>query len=383
MEIYLDNSATTRVKKEIVDGVIKILTENYGNPSSLHHKGVEAEKILNYSRDMVARILKCDRDDKIYFTSGGTESNNLAIRGYLKANKHKGNHIITTAIEHPSVMNTFLDMEKQGYEVDILPVDPMGYINTEDLKSMVTDETALISVMMVNNEIGTIEPIKEISAIAKEKGAILHVDAVQAYGKLDFGVKDYGIDMLSVSGHKIHGLKGSGVLYVDKNIKLLPILTGGGQEMNVRSGTENVPGIYALGKASELLLGKIEENARYLYKLKGRFVEELNDLEGWSINGPGLNEAAPHIINISFSGVRGEVLVHALEEYGIYVSTGSACSSKRNSESSVLKAIGLKPNALKGVIRVSFSILNTEEEIVKAADAIKETVPELRKYTRG
>ena len=383
MEIYLDNSATTRVKKEIVDGVIKILTENYGNPSSLHHKGVEAEKILNYSRDMVARILKCDRDDKIYFTSGGTESNNLAIRGYLKANKHKGNHIITTAIEHPSVMNTFLDMEKQGYEVDILPVDPMGYINTEDLKSMVTDETALISVMMVNNEIGTIEPIKEISAIAKEKGAILHVDAVQAYGKLDFGVKDYGIDMLSVSGHKIHGLKGSGVLYVDKNIKLLPILTGGGQEMNVRSGTENVPGIYALGKASELLLGKIEENARYLYKLKGRFVEELNDLEGWSINGPGLNEAAPHIINISFSGIRGEVLVHALEEYGIYVSTGSACSSKRNSESSVLKAIGLKPNALKGVIRVSFSILNTEEEIVKAADAIKETVPELRKYTRG
>ncbi len=383
MEIYLDNSATTRVKKEIVDGVIKILTENYGNPSSLHHKGVEAEKILNYSRDMVARILKCDRDDKIYFTSGGTESNNLAIRGYLKANKHKGNHIITTAIEHPSVMNTFLDMEKQGYEVDILPVDPMGYINTEDLKSMVTDETALISVMMVNNEIGTIEPIKEISAIAKEKGAILHVDAVQAYGKLDFGVKDYGIDMLSVSGHKIHGLKGSGVLYVDKNIKLLPILTGGGQEMNVRSGTENVPGIYALGKASELLLGKIEENARYLYKLKGKFVEELNDLEGWSINGPGLNEAAPHIINISFSGVRGEVLVHALEEYGIYVSTGSACSSKRNSESSVLKAIGLKPNALKGVIRVSFSILNTEEEIVKAADAIKETVPELRKYTRG
>ncbi len=383
MEIYLDNSATTRVKKEIVDGVIKILTENYGNPSSLHHKGVEAEKILNYSRDMVARILKCDRDDKIYFTSGGTESNNLAIRGYLKANKHKGNHIITTAIEHPSVMNTFLDMEKQGYKVDILPVDPMGYINTEDLKSMVTDETALISVMMVNNEIGTIEPIKEISAIAKEKGAILHVDAVQAYGKLDFGVKDYGIDMLSVSGHKIHGLKGSGVLYVDKNIKLLPILTGGGQEMNVRSGTENVPGIYALGKASELLLGKIEENARYLYKLKGKFVEELNDLEGWSINGPGLNEAAPHIINISFSGIRGEVLVHALEEYGIYVSTGSACSSKRNSESSVLKAIGLKPNALKGVIRVSFSILNTEEEIVKAADAIKETVPELRKYTRG
>jgi cysteine desulfurase len=383
MEIYLDNSATTRVKKEIVDGVIKILTENYGNPSSLHHKGVEAEKILNYSRDMVARILKCDRDDKIYFTSGGTESNNLAIRGYLKANKHKGNHIITTAIEHPSVMNTFLDMEKQGYKVDILPVDPMGYINTEDLKSMVTDETALISVMMVNNEIGTIEPIKEISAIAKEKGAILHVDAVQAYGKLDFGVKDYGIDMLSVSGHKIHGLKGSGVLYVDKNIKLLPILTGGGQEMNVRSGTENVPGIYTLGKASELLLGKIEENARYLYKLKGKFVEELNDLEGWSINGPGLNEAAPHIINISFSGIRGEVLVHALEEYGIYVSTGSACSSKRNSESSVLKAIGLKPNALKGVIRVSFSILNTEEEIVKAADAIKETVPELRKYTRG
>ena len=383
MEIYLDNSATTRVKKEIVDGVIKILTENYGNPSSLHHKGVEAEKILNYSRDMVARILKCDRDDKIYFTSGGTESNNLAIRGYLKANKHKGNHIITTAIEHPSVMNTFLDMKKQGYKVDILPVDPMGYINTEDLKSMVTDETALISVMMVNNEIGTIEPIKEISAIAKEKGAILHVDAVQAYGKLDFGVKDYGIDMLSVSGHKIHGLKGSGVLYVDKNIKLLPILTGGGQEMNVRSGTENVPGIYALGKASELLLGKIEENARYLYKLKGKFVEELNDLEGWSINGPGLNEAAPHIINISFSGIRGEVLVHALEEYGIYVSTGSACSSKRNSESSVLKAIGLKPNALKGVIRVSFSILNTEEEIVKAADAIKETVPELRKYTRG
>ncbi len=382
MGIYLDNSATTRVREEIIDGVLKIMKENYGNPSSLHHKGFEAESILDNSREMIARLLKCENNDNIYFTSGGTESNNLAIRGYLKANRHRGNHIITTAIEHPSVLNTFLDLEKEGYIVDILPVDPMGYIRVDDLMELITEKTALISVMMVNNEIGTIEPIKEISAVAKENGIALHVDAVQGYGKLNFGVKDYGIGMLSLSGHKINGLKGSGALFVDKDIKIAPILTGGGQEMNMRSGTENVPGIYALGRASELLLGKIDENAGLMYRLKGRLVDELHDLDGWSINGPGLNEAAPHILNISFSGIRGEVLVHSLEEYGIYVSTGSACSSKRQTESPVLNAIGLKPNALRGAVRVSLSIFNTEEEMVKTAEAIKEIVPELRKYTR-
>ncbi|MDI6601820.1 MAG: cysteine desulfurase family protein [Thermoanaerobacteraceae bacterium] len=381
MEIYLDNSATTRVRNEIINDIVMVITENYGNPSSLHHKGFKAEKILNYSREMIARLLKCSPEE-IYFTSGGTESNNLAIRGYLKANRRKGNHIITTAIEHPSVSNTFLDLKKDGYNVDILPVNPMGYVNIDDIKRIITEETALISIMMVNNEIGTIEPIKEISAIAKEKGVALHVDAVQGFGKLDFDVKEYGIDMLSLSGHKIYGLKGSGALYVGRDIKIAPILTGGGQERDIRSGTENMPGIIALGKAAELLFGKIDENARFMYELKKKLVDELKELDGWSINGPGLNEAAPHILNISFSGIRGEVLVHSLEEYGIYVSTGSACSSKHHSESPVLKALGLKPNAIQGAIRISFSIFNTEEEVVKAAEAIKKIVPELRKYTR-
>lgn len=382
MEIYLDNSATTRVRDEIIDEVLTVMKDKYGNPSSLHHKGIEAENILDHSREIIARLLKCDKEE-IYFTSGGTESNNLAIRGYLKANRRKGNHIITTAIEHPSVTNTFLDLKEDGYDIDVLPVDPMGYINIEDLKKLITRETSLISVMMVNNEIGTIEPIKEIATVAKENGIVFHVDAVQGYGKLDFNVKEYGIDMLSLSGHKIHGLKGSGALYVDKSIrKIMPILTGGGQEKNLRSGTENVPGILALGKASELLLGKIEENAELMYGLKRKFVDELKDLDGWSINGPGLNEAAPHILNVSFSGIRGEVLVHSLEEYGIYVSTGSACSSKHQTESPVLKALGLKSNAIQGAIRISFSIFNTEEEVIKTAEALKEIIPDLRKYTR-
>lgn len=379
MEIYLDNSATTRVRDEIINNIVEIMVDNYGNPSSLHHKGFEAEKVLHYSKEKIAGLLKCSPEE-IYFTSGGTEANNLAIRGFLKANKRRGNHIITTAIEHPSVLNTFLDLEKEGYRVTILPVDAMGYVDVGEVKKSIVDETALISIMMVNNEVGTIEPIRDIAKITKDKGVALHVDAIQGFGKLEFNVKEYGIDMLSMSGHKIHAPKGVGALYINKDVRVSPIITGGGQENNIRSGTENMPGIVGMGKAVELLDGKIEANAMHMYNLKKRFVDELMDLDGWSINGPGLNETAPHIINISFSGVRGEVLVHALEEYGIYVSTGSACSSKHSSQSHVLKALGLKHCAIQSAIRISTSIFNTEEEMIETARVLKQIIPELRKY---
>ncbi|SNX52804.1 cysteine desulfurase family protein [Thermoanaerobacterium sp. RBIITD] len=383
MEVYLDNSATTRVRKEVIDKMVDVLDNEYGNPSSIHLKGYRAEKILDVSRDSVAKLIKSEKDN-VVFTSGGTESNNFAIRGIAYGMKRMGNHIITSKIEHPSVLNVMKQLEEEGYNVTYLNVDKNGKINLGELEQAINDKTILISIMGVNNEIGTIEPIDMIAKL-KEKSniAYYHVDGVQAIGKIDINVKDQNIDLLSISGHKIHGPKGIGALYIKKGTKIKPIIYGGGQERNLRSGTENLPGIAGLGLACKLISENFKTYTSKLMALKKRLydgiISEITDVH---LNGPDIDNGAPQILNVSFLGVRGEVLLHALEEKGIYVSTGSACSSHKETESHVLKSIGLSHDFIESAIRFSLGLFNTENEIDYTIDTLKEKVNLLRKYKR-
>ncbi|KHO62825.1 cysteine desulfurase [Thermoanaerobacter sp. YS13] len=382
MEVYLDNSATTRVRKEVIEKMVEVLEKEYGNPSSLHLKGYQAEKLMKEARENVAKLINGDTEG-IVFTSGGTESNNLALIGVAESLRKKGNHIISSTIEHPSVLNVLKYLEENGFEVTYLDVDKTGKVDIENLKRTITDKTILISIMAVNNEIGTIEPIQEIGEVAKERDIIFHVDAIQAVGKINIDVKKQNLDMVSLSSHKIHGPKGVGALYIDKSVKIRPIIFGGGQEKNLRSGTENMPGIVGVGVASKLAQENFHENASKLMSLKKRLYEGIvSEIKDVHLNGPKIEEGAPHILNISFAGIRGEVLLHALEERGIYVSTGSACSSKKKGQSHVLKAIGLKEDLIESAIRFSFGIFNTEEEIDYTISVLKEKVNFLRKYKR-
>jgi cysteine desulfurase len=382
MEVYLDNSATTRVRKEVIEKMVEVLEKEYGNPSSLHLKGYQAEKLMKEARENVAKLINGDTEG-IVFTSGGTESNNLALIGAAESLRKKGNHIISSTIEHPSVLNVLKYLEENGFEVTYLDVDKTGKVDIENLKRAITDKTILVSIMAVNNEIGTIEPIQEIGEVVKERDIIFHVDAIQAVGKINVDVKKQNLDMVSLSGHKIHGPKGVGALYIDKSVKIRPIIFGGGQEKNLRSGTENMPGIAGFGIASKLAQGNFHENASKLMTLKKRLYEGIfSEIKDVHLNGPKIEEGAPHILNISFAGIRGEVLLHALEEKGIYVSTGSACSSKKKGQSHVLKAIGLKEDLIESAIRFSFGIFNTEEEIDYTISVLKEKVNFLRKYKR-
>ncbi|SHE84137.1 cysteine desulfurase [Thermoanaerobacter uzonensis DSM 18761] len=382
MEVYLDNSATTRVRKEVIEKMVEVLEKEYGNPSSLHLKGYQAEKLMKEARENVAKLINGDTEG-IVFTSGGTESNNLALIGVAESLRKKGNHIISSTIEHPSVLNVLKYLEENGFEVTYLDVDKTGKVDIENLKRTITDKTILVSIMAVNNEIGTIEPIQEIGEVAKERDIIFHVDAIQAVGKINVDVKKQNLDMVSLSSHKIHGPKGVGALYIDKSVKIRPIIFGGGQEKNLRSGTENMPGIAGFGVASKLAQGNFHENASKLMTLKKRLYEGIfSEIKDVHLNGPKIEEGAPHILNISFAGIRGEVLLHALEEKGIYVSTGSACSSKKKGQSHVLKAIGLKEDLIESAIRFSFGIFNTEEEIDYTISVLKEKVNFLRKYKR-
>jgi len=382
MEVYLDNSATTRVRKEVIEKMVEVLEKEYGNPSSLHLKGYQAEKLMKEARENVAKLINGDTEG-IVFTSGGTESNNLALIGVAESLRKKGNHIISSTIEHPSVLNVLKYLEENGFEVTYLDVDKTGKVDIENLKRTITDKTILISIMAVNNEIGTIEPIQEIGEVAKERDIIFHVDAIQAVGKINIDVKKQNLDMVSLSSHKIHGPKGVGALYIDKSVKIRPIIFGGGQEKNLRSGTENMPGIVGVGVASKLAQENFHENASKLMSLKKRLYEGIvSEIKDVHLNGPKIEEGAPHILNISFAGIRGEVLLHALEERGIYVSTGSACSSKKKGQSHVLKAIGLKEDLIESAIRFSFGIFNAEEEIDYTISVLKEKVNFLRKYKR-
>ena len=377
MEIYLDNSATTKPYQEVVDKMVLALTTQYGNPSSIYKKGIEVEREIKEIRRNIARSLGA-KETEIYFTSGGTECNNTIIRSVAKLNKKTKNHIISTVIEHPSVLNTLKDLEADGFEVTYLPVGKDGKISLEDLKNAIKKETILVSVMHVNNEIGTIQPIEEIGKYLKslDEKVYFHVDGVQSYAKIKFRPSRYNIDFMSVSGHKLHGPKGIGFMYVKENNRIKPLLTGGGQEIGIRSGTENVPGIYGIGEAIRILNQDLEGTIDKIRGLRDLLKEEiLANIDNVKINSP--EDGVCHVLNVSFRGVRGEVLLHYLEQKEIYVSTGSACSSKKKG-SHVLNAIGLTPDEIEGAIRFSLSDLNTKEEIMQTVEVLKESVSDLR-----
>lgn len=382
-EVYLDNSATTRCSERAKDLMVKVLMEDYGNPSSLHMKGVEAENYIKEAKKKIAKTLKVD-EKEILFTSGGTESNNTALIGAALANKRAGNHIITTSIEHASVSAVTGYLEELGFRVTYLKVDADGIISLDELREAVCEDTILVSMMMVNNEIGAVEPIEEAIKVIKEKNpnTLVHVDAIQSYGKYRIFPKKLGIDMLSVSGHKIHAPKGTGFLFIKDKTKVKPLIYGGGQQKGMRSGTENVPGVAALGEAAEEIYENFEEKIDHLYQIKQRFVEGVLKIEGVSVNGKTGRDSAPQIVSVSIDGVRSEVMLHTLEDRKIYVSAGSACSSNKPSVSHTLTNIGLKGSLLDSTIRFSFSVHTTEEEIDYALEVMNEVVPKLRRYTR-
>ena len=388
MEVYLDNSATTRVFPQVAELMTKIMCEDYGNPSSLHMKGIQAEQYLRYATQTFARLLKVN-EKELFFTSGGTESDNLALVGCAMANRRRGNHLITTRIEHPAILQTMHYLENQGFQVTYLPVTVDGRVRVQDLENAMTPNTILVSVMHTNNEIGAVQPIAELAAAVKRRNrnTLFHVDAVQGFGKAVILPKRMGIDLLSVSSHKIHGPKGVGLLYVDEKVKIQPILFGGGQQQNMRSGTENVPGIAGMAKAAEMLYSQFDEDISYLHQLKKRFIEGVSRIENVQVNGlpegdPYGEQTAPHIVSVSFRGVRSEVLLHTLEEKEIYVSAGSACSAHKPQPSATLKAVGVEKGLLESTIRFSFSVYTTVEEIDYTLQILYDKIPMLRRYSR-
>lgn len=383
MEAYLDNSATTKCCKSATDKMVELLTSEYGNPSSLHMKGVIAENEVTLARKKIAKTLKV-QDKEILFTSGGTESNNLAIIGSAMANQRAGRHIITTSIEHASVLNPMEYLKENGFEITYLGVDKNGHISLDELKDSIRDDTILVSIMQINNEIGAIEPVEEAGRIIKAANhpIIFHVDAIQSYGKLVIRPQKLNCDLLSVSGHKIHGPKGSGFLYIKDKTKIKPIIFGGGQQKGMRSGTENVPAIAGLGIACEQIYDNFDEKIQNLYHLRELFIDRVSQIDGVSINGSTGRDSAPHIVSTSIRGVRAEVMLHALEDKQIYVSAGSACSSNKPSISSTLKSIGVEQSLLDSTIRFSFCVNTTEDEIIYATDMMAEIVPMLQRYTR-
>ena len=383
MEAYFDNSATTRVFDSVRDIVVKTMTEDYGNPSAKHRKGMEAEQYVRQAAADIAKTLKV-RDKEILFTSGGTESNNMALIGTAMANQRAGKHIISTRIEHASVYNPLAYLEQQGFEVTYLSVDSQGHISLEELEAAIRPDTILVSIMYVNNEVGAIEPVEQIASLihGKNPAILFHVDAIQAYGKLTIRPKKQGIDLLSVSAHKIHGPKGVGFLYIDEKVKIRPLLYGGGQQKDMRSGTENVPGIAGMGRAAREIYTDHQQKVEYITGLKDYMTDRMASLPGVTVNSRKGMESAPQIVSASFQGVRSEVLLHALEDKGIYVSSGSACSSNHPAISGTLKAIGVRQELLDSTLRFSFGVFNTREEVDYCIDTLKELLPVLRRYSR-
>lgn len=383
MEAYFDNSATTKVFDCVRDIVVKIMTEDYGNPSARHKKGMEAEQYIRRAAAQIAKTLRV-QEKEILFTSGGTESNNMALIGTAMANRRSGNHLITTRIEHASVYNPMAFLEQQGFEVTYLKVDQDGHISLKELEESIRPDTILVSVMHVNNEIGAVEPVGEIGALVHRinPAILLHVDAIQSYGKYEIRPKREHIDLLSVSAHKIHGPKGVGFLYIDQRVKIHPLIYGGGQQRDLRSGTENVPGIAGLGAAAEEIYRNHSQKIDHLVKLKNHMITRLKEVPEAVVNSRMDLESAPQIVSASFAGVRSEVLLHALEERGIYVSSGSACSSNHPAISGTLKAVGVKKELLDSTLRFSFGMFNTLEEVDYTVDVLKELLPMLTKYRR-
>ena len=398
MEAYLDNAATTVVFPEVIEITKRAMEEDYGNPSSKHTKGLEAERYIRAAKEQIASTLKC-QPKEIFFTSGGTEANNFALLGAAFANQRNGKHIITTIVEHASVLEPLAYLEELGWEITYLPVDALGRVSVGDVSEAIREDTVLVSVMYVNNEVGSIQPIAEIGEMLKRtrKDILFHVDAIQAYGKMKIKPGSLGVDLLSVSAHKIHGPKGVGFLYAKDKVKIRPLLFGGGQQSGMRSGTENVQGIAGLGAAVQKIYEKHGEKIESLYKLKLQMVQGLKKLDGVTVNGVReevlrgtgeeesiefLRETAPHIVSASFAGVRSEVMLHALAEKGVYVSSGSACSSNRPELSGTLKAIGVKEELLDSTLRFSFSVLTTSEQVEYTLKVIEELLPALRRFVR-
>ena len=383
MEAYFDNSATTRCYPEVAEIVVKTMTEDFGNPSAMHLKGVEAEKYVREAAQILAKILKVN-EKEIIFTSGGTESNNLALFGGADANKRSGNHIITTSVEHAAVGQPAERLEQMGYEVTIVPVDHRGVVQLEALEKALRPDTILVSTMYVNNEVGAVMPVEEIAKLVHEKSpkALYHVDAIQAFGKYRIYPKKAGIDMLSVSSHKIHGPKGVGFLYINEKARIQPQILGGGQQAGMRSGTDNVPGIAGLGVAAKMVYTDFDEKIEHMYQLKERLTEGFLKLPDVRLNGMEIREGAPQILSASFLGVRSEVLLHTLEEKGIYVSAGSACSSHKRKAAGTLSAMGMEAAQRESTLRFSFSEENTFEEVDYVLEVIGQVLPMLRRYSR-
>ena len=394
MEAYLDNAATTRVSGSVKDIMVEALEINYGNPSSMHRKGIEAENYIKEAKEIIAKTIKVDQKE-IVFTSGGTESNNFALIGAALANARAGKHLITTRFEHPSVHNPLLALEEMGFKISFVSVDRNGLIDMDSLLNEICDETILISIMHVNNEVGAVQDIASIAKQIKSKkpDIIFHVDAIQGFGKYKIYPKRENIDMMSVSGHKIHGPKGSGFLYIKDKLKIKPIIHGGGQQKGFRSGTENVPAIAGLAQAVKEIYENHEEKVARLYELKKHFIEEVSLIEDTKVNAifeeeselsleERIKKTAPHVVSVSFAGVRSEVLLHSLEDQGVYVSAGSACASNHPSLSGTLQAIGIEKTLLDSTIRFSFSVNTTMEDIDYALSVLKDILPKLRRYTR-
>ena len=383
MDVYFDNSASTKVSEKAIEIMLKTMRDDYANTSGKHIKGVEAESYVKDAADIIAKTLKVKKGE-IIFTSGGTESNNMALIGGAMSRKRYGKHIIISGIEHPAVYRPAEFLTEQGFELSVLPVNGEGQVDLELLKSAIRDDTVLVSVMYVNNEIGAIEPVEEISKIikAENKDILFHVDAIQAYTKLRINPKSQGIDMLSASGHKFHGPKGVGFLYIDSNVKINPIIFGGGHQRGMRSGTLNTTGIAGMGVAAKEAYDNFDERINKISELKYYLMDELEKTEGAILNTGRGENFAPQVISVSFEDIRAEVLLHALEDRGIYVSSGSACSSNHPGISGTLKAIGVRENLLDATIRISFSELNNKEEADYFIKNLKELLPLLRKFVR-
>ena len=383
MRVYFDNSASTKVADSVIEVMIKTMREDYGNPSAKHMMGVVAEKYVKEATRMIAKTLKVE-EKEILFTSGGTESNNIALIGGALANQRRGKHIISTAIEHPAVYEPLGKLVELGFEVTILPVDRAGHICLEELKNAIREDTIIVSTMYVNNEVGAVEPVEEIAKIVHEKNpdCLYHVDAIQGYGKYKIQPKKQGIDLMSVSGHKLHGPKGVGFLYIQKDAKVNPILFGGGQQRGMRSGTINVPGIAGMGEAARLVYEHFDEKIEKMIAIKDYLMDQLEKMEGIHLNSFRGTQSAPHILSVSVQGVRAEVLLHALEDREIYVSSGSACSSNHPGISGTLKGIGLEDEFLDSTVRISLCSENTLEEADYFLGTLKELLPMLRRFTR-
>lgn len=379
--IYFDNSATTKPYREVVESFIKVSSEYFGNPSSLHRLGGQAEKLLTQAREQIAQLIAV-KSSEVFFTSGGTESNNLAIKGAAFMYKERGRHLVTTSIEHASVLNTMEQLEQMGFEVTYLPVDHNGFVQVEDVKKAIRDDTILVSIMQVNNEVGVIQPIREIGEWLKKFPKVLfHVDAVQGVGKLPLELEECGVDLCSFSAHKFHGLKGTGALFIKDGLRITPLFAGGNQESGKRSGTENVAGAVAMAKALRMTMERTTAGVRNMAEIQWLLRSGLEEIAGIVIHTP-VDETAPHILNFSVPEIKSETFIHALEQENIYLSTTSACSSKRKTPSKTLLAMGVSEQLADKAIRISLSFDNTKEEAMECIAAIKRAVNQLRRVRK-